>query len=111
MAGELQPILLTIGAGIATTLLGAIGKLWSENKELRRELATANEQIVFSQLEAEKRSNQHQRDHRRDLQRLAGLPSSSSSTLLAVTEPYTPPVIIRPKVPRIRKPPKKPGEE
>jgi hypothetical protein len=57
-------------------LLGAIGKIWSENGKLRRELAEANAQIVSAQIDAADRSDDAQRRHRRDLQSLIGLPTS-----------------------------------
>jgi hypothetical protein len=77
MPGDvLQPWWLAIAGGIATTLIGAIGKLWSENGKLRRELAEANAQVVQAQIDAADRSDDAQRRHRRDLQSLIGLPSS-----------------------------------
>lgn len=105
---ELTPWWVAIGAGICSALLGAIGKLWSENKSLRKELAEANDKIVDAQTAAAARADAHQSEHRRDLRRLAGL---STSVDPPPFNPAFPPVVIREARPtRARAPKKREGE-
>jgi hypothetical protein len=99
------PWWLAIAGGICTTLLAGMGKLWSELRTARRELADANAQILHAQLEASTRSDEHQREHRQDLRRLAGL---STSFTPAPMSPY-PPIVIRAKPAKARIT-KKPGD-
>jgi hypothetical protein len=76
---------VAIAGGICTTLVAAIGKLWAENRALRRELDTARlENITLQQ--------QSFREHRRDLRTLVGLPTSLDPGPL---DPLRPPVLIR----------------
>ena len=72
----LTPWWLGIGVSMATSAGAVIGKLWTENRAIRAELAAANDRVVTLQLEASKRSDEHQSAHRRDLRRLAGLSTS-----------------------------------
>jgi hypothetical protein len=112
--GELVPWLLSIGGGIVTTLCAVGGKLWAqllterreraaEVEQLRHELAEANARVVKLQQEANERSDEHQREHRRDLRRLAGLSTSIDPPPLGAW----PPVIIREAPARPGPPPKK----
>jgi hypothetical protein len=57
-------------------------------------------------MEAASRSDEHQREHRQDLRRLAGLSTSFKPLPMS---PY-PPVVIRAKPPRALRAPKKPEE-
>jgi len=102
------PWWLTIAGGICATLVAGLGKLWTDNQTLRRQLADANAQIVHAQLEASTRSDEHQREHRQDLRRLAGL-STSFKPIPMPMSPY-PPVVIRAKPPRTPRITKKPEE-
>lgn len=97
--GQLVPWVLSIGGGIVATLVAVIGKLWATLKEERSERATeraqlqyelseATDRVVELQTQAHQRSDDHQREHRRDLRRLAGLPTSGDQW----------PAVIRPVV-------------
>jgi hypothetical protein len=115
VSGDLTPWILSIGGGIVTTLLGVIGKLWSERaterREHRDELATvrheleqANERVVELQTQGQERSDLHQAEHRKDLRRLAGL----STSIEPPARDAWPPVIIRGLDARALPAPKKP---
>ena len=116
MAGDvLGPWWVGIGAGIVSALVGTVGKLWSELATVRRELgaelasaraelAEANERIVQLQGESNDRGDVFQREHVRDLRRIAGL---STSVEPPRPDPW-PPVIIRASPARGRPPPRKP---
>jgi hypothetical protein len=54
--------------GIATTLVAAIGKLWTENVTLRREAAA-------HQALDDARNEREQAEHRRDLRRMVWGPT------------------------------------
>ncbi len=103
VSGSLVPWVLSIGGGIVTALVAVIGKLWVslneersaravERDQLRHELSELNDRILQLQSQAVQRSDEHQREHRRDLRRLAGLPSSSDPPS---SHDVWPPVIIR----------------
>lgn len=80
------------------TLVGAIGKLWSDNRRLERELAAAHAHNAELQAEAF-------REHRRDLRVLVGLPVSQAPAPL---DPLRPPLLIlRPEPPKKQRPPRK----
>ena len=93
-----MPWVLSIGGGIVTTLLGVIGKLWTERAAERREhreeverlhaqLAELNGRVLELQREAQDRTEGHTREHLRDLRRLAGLSSGTSGPWPAVITP------------------------
>jgi hypothetical protein len=102
MADAMGPWWIGIGTGIVSALIGTIGKLWSELASVRREskaeieaarfeLSEANERILHLQDESNLRGDGFQREHVRDLRRLAGL-----STSVEPTRPSPwPPVIVR----------------
>lgn len=69
MGEALTPWWVAIATGIVTTLGGVIGKLWTDNVALRRELAAAN-------AHAEELREQLHRDHKRDLRKVIGWPTS-----------------------------------
>lgn len=115
VSGSLVPWVLSIGGGIVTALTAVIGKLWVslneeraarsvERDQLRHELAEANDRIVQLQAQSSQRSDEHQREHRRDLRRLAGLPTSVEPP---APSPW-PPVVIRGEYARALPPAKKP---
>lgn len=115
-SGELLPWVLSIGGGIVATLIGVVGKLWSERAaerrehrtevdQLRHELSEANDTIVELQREAQLRTDGISREHVRDLRRVAGL--SSSVQPPARADPW-PPVVIREGIERGPIPPRKP---
>lgn len=88
---------MAIASGIVIALAGAIGKLWTENRALRRELADAHGHNAELQAAAF-------REHRRDLRVFAGLPTSGAPP--AMLDPLRPPIVIReaaPKRPRATK--------
>jgi hypothetical protein len=97
---ELQPWWLAIAAGIATTLVGAIGKLWSENGKLRAELAECNGRLEHALVDAADRSDEAQRAHRRDLRSLVGLPSSTAPPQLPMSALDLPVIRAGPGKPR-----------
>ena len=116
MAGgdALGPWWLAIAAGIVTALGGVIGKMWTalaaERREhagelaaLRHELAEANDRVVELQREANERGDVFQREHVRDLRRIAGLSSIEPGR----PSPW-PPVIIRAEPVKRIPPPRKP---
>lgn len=116
MAGDaLGPWWVGIGAGIVTTLLGTIGKLWAELASVRRdaraqleqrdtELAEANQLIVQLQREATERGDAHQREHVRDLRRMVGLSTSVDPPPMNAAYP---PVVVRTAPVQTRRTPKK----
>lgn len=117
MAGgdALGPGLIGIGTGIVTALCAVIGKLWAalvserreraaEVAELRHELAEANARIVELQREANERGDVFQREHVRDLRRIAGLASLEPGR----PSPWPPVIVDRRDVPIIRAGPGKP---
>jgi len=116
MGDALQPWWLAIAGATVTTLVGTIGKLWSELKAeriarasevagLRAELQQANDRVVLLTTEANARGDEWQREHVRDLRRFAGI----STSLEPPRGDYPPPVIrAAPLPPRV--PPRKPRE-
>jgi anti-sigma-K factor RskA len=76
---------VAIASSIVVALAGVIGKLWSDQKtelrELRAELASANQRIVELQRE-------EHGEHVRDLRRFAGL-----STSMEPPAAWPPPVV------------------
>jgi hypothetical protein len=118
MAGDaLGPWWVGIGAGIVSSLVAVIGKLWAELAKERRErgeevglirheLAEANDRVVQLQADANQRGDVFQREHVRDLRRIAGL--STSVEPPPRSDPW-PPVVIRSAPTRARPPPRKPG--
>jgi TolA-binding protein len=115
VSGSLVPWVLSIGGGIVTALSAVVGKLWVslneeraaravERDQLRHELAEANDRIVELQTQSSQRSDEHQREHRRDLRRLAGLSTSVEPPAPNVW----PPVVIRGEYARALPPAKKP---
>ena len=117
VSGSLTPWVLSIGGGIVATLLATIGKLWTERakeraehrtevEQLRAELHTVNAQVVELQREAQERSDDHTREHLRDLRRLAGLSSGTSGPWPAVISPAQR-ELIRGAPERLPPPPKK----
>lgn len=87
---DVAPWFLTIAGGAATLLCGAIGKLWTDNRALRRELADAHETNAHLQAEAFSA-------HRRDLRMFAGLPTSIDPPPDPgeLRDPLRPPIVIR----------------
>jgi hypothetical protein len=98
--GGVEPWWLAIASGIVLALTGAIGKLWSENRTLRRELGDAH--ALNAQLQADAF-----REHRRDLRVFAGLPTSGAPPGL---DPLRPPIVIREAAPKRQRPAKKATE-
>jgi hypothetical protein len=98
--GELEPWWLAIASGIVIALSGAIGKLWTENRALRRELADAHAHNAELQAAAF-------REHRRDLRAIAGLPTSGAPPAVLGLDPLRPPIVIREAPQRKRSPAKK----
>ena len=90
---SVEPWWLAIASGIVLTLVGAIGKLWSENRSLRRELGDAHEHNAELQAAAF-------REHRRDLRVIAGIPTSGAPPGL---DPIRPPIVMR-DAPKKRRP-------
>lgn len=92
-ADALTPWWVATAAGVVSALAGVIGKLWADHRrelrELRAELAEANARVVELQEQATERGDEHQREHVRDLRRIAGLSRSIDPP------PAWPPVIIR----------------
>ena len=103
MAGDaLGPWWVGIATGIVGALAATIAKLWSELASVRREardalaqkdheLIEAHDRIVQLQREATERGDVHQREHVRDLRRIAGLSLSVDPPPIS---PW-PPVIVR----------------
>lgn len=122
--GELQPWWLTIASGVVLALVGAIGKVWAaliaeragraaDAAAAAAELAEARDQIVELQRQASERNDENQREHRRDLRRFAGLPTSidpPAPPFGVELDPLRPPVVIRHAPPAPRPRPKKPRE-
>jgi hypothetical protein len=100
VGGEVAPWWIAIATGIVAALAGAIGKLWSENRVLRRELDAARQENITDQQESF-------REHRRDLRSLIGLPTSIDPGPLALgvqpldlatrarLDPLRPPILVR----------------
>jgi hypothetical protein len=122
VADALTPWWIAAATGAFGGVAGVIGKVWAAHRavvaELRTELATAraelaeaNATIVRLQEQATQRGDEHQREHLKDLRRLAGL----SNSLEPPRPGEWPPVIIReaPPVPRrspvVREAPPLPG--
>jgi hypothetical protein len=100
--GGVEPWWLAIASGIVLALTGAIGKLWSENRTLRRELGDAHAHNAVLQADAF-------REHRRDLRVIAGLPTSGAPPGLGL-DPLRPPIVIREATPKRQRPAKKATE-
>jgi hypothetical protein len=98
MGQGVEPWWLAIASGIVLALAGAIGRLWTENRTLRSELADAHAHNADLQAAAF-------REHRRDLRVIAGLPMSG-----APPDPLRPPIVIREAPPKPRRPAKKASE-
>jgi hypothetical protein len=96
----MEPWWLAIASGIVLTLAGAIGKLWSENRTLRREIVEAHGQNAELQAAAF-------REHRHDLRVIAGLPTSGMPPGI---DPLRPPIILRNASPKRPRAPKKTPE-
>lgn len=90
-----------MGGGIVSTLLATIGKLWSENQRLKRELDTAHERTTELQAAAF-------REHRSDLRRIVGLPTSLGPGPMML-DPIRPPILVREGPSKPRGPPKRRG--
>jgi len=112
--GDLTPWWLATAGGIVTALAGVVGKLWAntreevtqlraDNAQLRHELSEANAAVVRLQQDATERGDAHQREHVRDLRRIAGLSTSMDPPPLS---PW-PPVIVRDAPPHKRGPQRK----
>jgi hypothetical protein len=99
--GGVEPWWLAIASGIVLALTGAIGKLWSENRSLRRELGDAHAHNAELQAAAF-------REHRRDLRVFAGLPTSGAPP--GMVDPLRPPIVIREATPKRQRPAKKASE-
>ena len=116
MADALGPWWVGIGAGVVSSLVATIGKLWAEMAKERREraeemaavrheLAEANDRVVQLQTEANERGDVFQREHVRDLRRIAGL----SNSLEPPRPDAWPPAVVRAAAPRARSAPRKPA--
>lgn len=101
MGGGVEPWWIAIASGIVLALTGAIGKLWTENRTLRRELGDAHGQNAELQAAAF-------REHRRDLRVFAGLPTSGAPP--SGLDPIRPPIVIREATPKRPRPAKKATE-
>jgi len=105
VGGDVAPWWIAIATGIVAALAGAIGKLWSENRALRRELDDARQANIEDQQTSF-------REHRRDLRSLIGLPTSLDPGPLGVQpidlatrarlDPLRPPILIRAAAPKRR---------
>lgn len=89
--GALEPWWLAIASGIVIALTGAIGKLWSEVRALRKENAALADQLADAHAHNAELQAAAFREHRRDLRAIAGLPTSGAPP----PDPLRPPIIIR----------------
>jgi hypothetical protein len=110
----MTPWWLAIAVSIVTALGGVIGKLWAsaraegtrlraDNEQLRHDLNEANATAVRPPQGPPERGDAHQREHVRDLRRIAGLSTSMDPPPLNALAP----IIVRETAPGKRAPQRK----
>lgn len=103
MADALTPWWIAAATGALTGAGGVVAKVWAAHRQVvkelrdelaqvRHELSEANATIVRLQQEATHRGDEHQREHLKDLRRLAGL---SHSLEPPRSDQWPPAVVIR----------------
>ena len=107
MGGGVEPWWLAIASGIVLALVGAIGKLWTEVRTLRRENRELGDQLTDAHAQNAELQAAAFREHRRDLRVIAGLPTSGAPPGF---DPLRPPIVIREATPKRQRPAKKATE-
>jgi hypothetical protein len=106
--GEVAPWWLAIASGIVLALTGAIGKLWAENRALRRENRELGDRLADANAHNAELQAAAFREHRRDLRVFAGLPTSGAPP--PSLDPLRPPILIREAAPKRQRAAKKATE-
>lgn len=109
MGQGVEPWWLAIATGIVLALVGAIGKLWSEVRTLRRENRELGDQLTDAHDKNAELQAAAFREHRRDLRVFAGLPMSGAPPASSL-DPLRPPIVVRGSPPKRQRPAKKATE-